>query len=221
MKKMLTAGIITILSTTTAPSFAADGNFFVNADAGQSRYHVSSPFGQSYTSNIDKTDTGGALRLGYRWQSVVDFGVEAGYADLGSGKLDYSSKYSVPLKVIGHDDFKSRGPMLGGNLKYNIVDGWYASARGGWFRSKFDEKGTIFTRSCGEELCHTVNQAYNQSSTSTGEYFGLGTGYDFSPRFSLGMSYDIYHLNLNGEHSYVGMSIHSIALYSLSAEYRF
>ena len=42
------------------------------------------------------------------------------------------------------NDVKSRGWLPGGNLKYNINDNWYLSARGGWFHSQVESEGTGF-----------------------------------------------------------------------------
>jgi len=70
-------------------SLADGGNFYVNVDAGQADYSVASTYNIAHCNlyiggNPETKDTAGALRFGYRWHSVADFGVEAGYVDLVS-----------------------------------------------------------------------------------------------------------------------------------------
>ena len=226
MNKLVTAAVALTLGAVSTLTFADDGNFFVNADAGQANYRTGTLNNSndavivvSPDNNLDKKDVAGALRFGYRWHSTVDYGIEAGYADLGQAGL--KSSYSS-----GVEDIKSRGWLLGGNLKYNVNDSWYVSARGGWFRSKIENRGlATYHPNCkiGFECPDYIgSESYNDSSTGTGEYLGVGAGYNFSPNFSLGLSYDNYHARPNDSHSNFGIADGiNIALYSVSAEYRF
>ena len=65
------------MAAASGSAVAADpGAFFINGNLGQSTYHDG-----GFDNN---TDTSGAIRAGYSWQSYkVDFGVEGGYVDLG------------------------------------------------------------------------------------------------------------------------------------------
>lgn len=218
MNKLFVAVVAATLGTASAGVLADDGNFFVNGDLGQANYRVRSSYdvsyigGGGYSASIDKKDTAGALRFGYRWHSFVDYGVEIGYADLG--ETETTGRFDGAASAI-HESLKVRGALLGGNLKYNINDSWYVSARGGWFRSKNE----TYTN---DYVCSFITGAAcpnpHNSSTGTGEYLGAGMGYNFNSHFSLGLSYDNYHSHVNRSN---GRDSTNIALYAVSAEYRF
>jgi len=220
MNKLLVAVVATTLGAASAAALADDGNFFVNGDLGQSHYRIASSytvapsiFDGGYRYSADKQDVAGALRFGYRWHSLVDYGVEAGYVDLGQAETKFNGPYTN-LKT----DQKTRGWLVGGNLKYNIAEKWYVSARGGWFRSRneVDARGVFFVQPLAGDQ---PNFRSHSSNTGTGEYLGLGAGYNILPNLSVGLSYDNYHARLNrSSESDSGLNI---ALYSVSAEYRF
>lgn len=176
------------LAAASGSAVAADpGAFFINGNLGQSTYHDG-----GFDNN---TDTSGAIRAGYSWQSYkVDFGVEGGYVDLGraTGEI-FGEKYSV----------KGKGPLLGLNIKYKFENKMFVSARGGYFHSTLEEGVQGF----GSDSFH-----------GNGAYLGAGVGYDITPQFSLGLSYDDYH----GRVRFDGYRFNeSIGVYSGFAEYRF
>jgi OmpA-OmpF porin, OOP family len=234
MKTLIVTVLTVVLGSISTTCLADGGNFFINADAGEANYHVNSPasvaptpFGASYLSGplfpvgsqLNNSHAAGALRFGYRWHGAVDYGVEAGYADLGQVNSTFDNN---PWTNQG--DLKDRGWLLGGNLKYNINNNWYVSARGGWFRPQISGSETSTFQRCIPTpgvLCPSVLPAvtfyqYQYSQTVSGEYFGVGAGFNFSSDFSLGLSYDYYRSNrLSNDFKA------DVGLYSLSAEYRF
>jgi opacity protein-like surface antigen len=192
------------LCLAAAPAFADDGNFFVNGSLGQSDYHLPSS-ARSNLSKVDRQDNAAALRLGYRWNSVVDYGVELGYAYLGKAKGRYETD-----STSFHDRTKMHGWTLGGKLNYDITPNWYVSARAGWIRAHNNVKVSYDTP--------VVDGAVSRSTTRTGEYFGAGVGYNINEHVSVGLAYDNYHVRFGdkgrGDNWNVGM-------YSLTGEYRF
>ena len=74
MRKLVAAAVAIALGAVSTTAFA-DGNVFVNANAGASNYQVSNPL-TGFDNTFSKRGTAGALRVGYRWKSVVDYGVE-------------------------------------------------------------------------------------------------------------------------------------------------
>lgn len=219
MKRLMIAITGIALGGISTSSLADDGNFFINADAGEANYHVGSPFGTTlyaFGNRLNDSDAAGALRFGYRWHSAVDYGFEAGYADMGR----VSSAFQLPNGSSYQTNLKDRGWLLGGNLKYNIDSNWYVSARGGWFHARIDNKGAeVIYPTCFPGGVCPLNVAYRQydySQKGNGEYFGVGGGFNFSPNFSLGLSYDYYRSDRLNDSSSV-----DIGMYSLSAEYRF
>jgi hypothetical protein len=175
---------------------AASGSAMAVDDEGA--FFVNGNFGPStyYDHGFkDNTDTSEAIRAGYSWQSYkVDFGVEGGYVDLGRATGEaYGVKYSA----------RGKGPLAGLNLKYKFESKVFISARGGYFRSTLDEH----VKGYGSDSFH-----------GNGAYVGAGVGYDITPHFSLGLSFDDYH----GRVSFDGdKASDDIGVYSGFAEYRF
>ncbi|MET0330588.1 MAG: outer membrane beta-barrel protein [Dyella sp.] len=207
MNKLFTAALAASLAVASTVSFAdsSTGDFFVNANLGQSQYRASAfnGFGTTGTSN-DRNDTAGAVRFGYRWHSVVDYGVEVGYVDLGNAML----KSYFP-GAQSNEKLSSRGYLLGGNLNYNINDSWYVSGRAGWYRSQLNDRVTTYSV--------VGNFRDSAHSTGTGEYAGVGVGYNISKAFSVGLNFDDYHSRANtGDQGAL-----TTGMYSVSAEYRF
>lgn len=197
------------------------GYFFVDGNVGQSAKRVPSG-GQTYDPTFDSTtrismdrkDLAGALRFGYRWRSVVDYGLEAGYVDLGSSRERFS--YTSPWYSFNSRwDQEVRGWLLGGTLSYTFAEKWSVNGRAGWFRSRVNWSGENIVFLSGGPDSESQN-SYN--STRTGEYAGVGISYAVTPSMSFGLSYDNYHARF----AYAGGNLtNTIAMYSASAEYRF
>lgn len=196
MKKHVgTAALAAVLAAVSTSSFATDpGAFFINGNLGQSNFHDQGDF------NSNNTDTSATLRAGYYWQSdVVDFGVEGGYASMGSAKgslagpnlstLDYSAKVT--------------GPLAGATIKYKFQNRMFLSARAGYF---------------GSNIKLGVDGFGSQSKSEGGSYIGAGAGYDITPQFSLGVNWDEYRARASFYGIGTRLGISSISGF---AEYRF
>ncbi|HTV86753.1 MAG TPA: outer membrane beta-barrel protein [Dyella sp.] len=203
MRKFATVAMAMALGTVSSVALA-DGNAFVNTNLGASHYQVDNPF-TGYDNSFSKTGKAGALRAGYRWNSVVDYGVEAGYGYLGNA----TARAAFPDGSIDRQQVKTRGWLLGANLNYNIAEHWYVGGRLGWFRARtsYEER---YTNVSGQP------SNYRGWEVATGEYFGVGGGYNVNKSFSLGLAYDTYRAP-NADNSYSTR----IGMYSLQAEYRF
>jgi OmpA-OmpF porin, OOP family len=205
MRKFATVAMAMALGTVSSVALA-DGNVFINTNLGASHYQVDNPF-SGMDNHFSKTGNAGALRVGYRWNSVVDYGFEAGYGYLGN----VTARGVYYDGSILREQLKTRGWLLGANLNYNITDHWYIGGRLGWFRARslYQER---FLNADIQEWSYD----YRDTHTNTGEYFGLGGGYNFNKSFSLGLAYDTYRTP-NGDNS----ANTRIGMYSLQAEYRF
>jgi hypothetical protein len=212
MRKFAIIAVALALGTGSSVAFADGGNFFVNANAGASHYNVDNPYSGIASNSFSKTGKAGALRVGYRWNSVVDYGVEVGYGFLGNATArdTYAFAGNTQRVFYGTERLQqqTRGWLLGGNLNYNINEHWYVGARAGWFRAR-----SLYEYRFYSEL---GNESYRNPVTRTGEYFGIGGGYNFNKHFSLGLAYDTYRVPENefSKNTRIGM-------YSLQAEYRF
>jgi opacity protein-like surface antigen len=241
MKILIMTALAVSLVSTSMACMADGGGFFVNADAGQASYHVASPsnsplylFGpfigsqNGFGNSLNKSDAAGALRFGYRWHSVVDYGVELGYTDLGRVNSTFENQQVWRYQ----NNLSDRGWLLGGNLKYDINSNWYVSARGGWYRPQLQGSGTASSFSpCGQYVCPLtapnqlvsawlLRNQYGYSQTVTGEYFGAGAGFNFSSSFSLGLSYDYYRSGRINNAPNIVSGV-NVSVLSVSAEYRF
>jgi OmpA-OmpF porin, OOP family len=232
MKALTKIAVAVLVSGTSSICLADSGNFFVSGDIGQANYHIDDSAPNSilnpFQNHLNNSDTAGALRFGYRWHSVVDFGVEAGYADLGQVSGSVNRQYGPPYDQLNgsyQNTLKDDGWLLGGNLKYTMDSGWYLSARGGWFRARVQNRGTsTASYTCvpaAGYLCPAIvgplyYQSYNVSNNVNGEYVGLGAGYNVSSNISVGLSYDYYQSDRFGGGTRV-----NVGVASLSAEYRF
>jgi hypothetical protein len=188
---VVTATAIALAAASTS-TFASDpGTFFINGNLGQSSYN-------SGTATDNKAFSP-AIRAGYTWYNDVwNFGVEAGYVDLGS----IHGTVNVEGISTRYTD-KASGPLVGLNLKYKFENKWYVSGRGGYIHSTLKAGASGFG---------------SQSYSGNGGYAGLGVGYDITPHFSLGAGYDLYRVRARGDgllfRGYVGVT-------SAFAEYRF
>lgn len=203
MNKLLGAAVAVVLSTAAASAFA--GDFFVNGNIGGTNWH------QNSTSGGFKRENQGAasqLRVGYRWNSVVDYGVELGYAYLGSNNNSVITRGDSQLDGY---KLKSRGYLLGGNLNWNITDQWYVGGRAGWYRGR----QTLEAR-----LINPIDASITKtasSSLTTGEYFGVGAGYNINSHFSVGLNFDRFRLPGEGKS---GKSM-NVNMTSIGGEFRF
>ncbi|MFI4957687.1 MAG: outer membrane beta-barrel protein [Lysobacterales bacterium] len=189
--KKMTA-IAFVLAAASGSAFATDpGAFFVNGNLGQSHY--------SDSGFSDRTDISTAVRAGYSWQSdVVDFGVEAGYVDLGKARGSVNA-----LGISANYSARGKGPLAGINLKYKFGNKWFVAGRLGYFRSTLTEN---------------ISGYGSYSFSGNGGYVGASMGYDITPHFSLGAGYDNYH----GRVKFSGNSYSdNIGVISGFAEYRF
>jgi len=193
-KQILSIAVVGALAAASGSAVADEpGAFFINGNLGQSTYH------DSTFSNY--TDTSGAIRAGYSWQSdVVDFGVEAGYVDLGTASTQLTSDLPGLSEKVSA---KASGPLLGLNLKYKFQNHMFVSARGGLFHSSVD----VDVGNFGSERFH-----------GNGGYLGAAAGYDFNQHFSLGLAYDGYHARIDSGEA---KGNESIGVFSGFAEYRF
>jgi OOP family OmpA-OmpF porin len=208
MKKVASiAALSAALVLSSAPALAADqtdGGFFVRGTAGQSNYRVSN---QYFSSN---TGFGWGLGGGYRWATTSgNWGVDAGYVDLGKAKLNKNYvNYESGLGLGTQGKASSHGWSIGGNYLYQFDNNWNVQAR----------TGMVFTHSRASvtlsDTFNTTTYSYREGSSNTSWYGGVGVGYDFSHNLGLGLTYDYYRIGFNGGSNHA-------SLLSLAAEYRF
>lgn len=197
MKKTLFTLSLAAAGLVAAPAFAqSHDGFFINGSVGQAKYD---------RGLYDDDDTAWNANFGYRWavSPSVLFGVEGGYAHLGS------FKYDRRFNPVTRADARLKGWTAGVNMHANLTPNWYLSGRAGLFRG--DVRGGWASAPVGDVDVPTFHYV---DETSNKWYAGAGFGYDFSNNFSLGLNYDYYRAEKHG------LRIDP-DVWSVSAEFRF
>lgn len=171
-----TAALIAVPVTGNAAD--GKGGFFVNGNVGHSKLN---------DSVYDDSDTGYSVNGGYRWAFSPAFalGVEGGYTNPGDFSLDSGVVPASPSPlIVGKASID--GWTLGVNAHWNLSDTWYLSGRTGLFNA--DVKADFVS----------FDVPFRVKGRSHDMYAGVGVGYDFSDRFSLGLNYDQYKAGRSG-----------------------
>jgi len=201
------------------------GNWFIDANIGRTNGNGNGGFGDSnggfnFLNGDRNRKTGYGLVSGYRWKVGQDMGLglEAGYTDLGNFRVkNVFESDSVDQRTTNN---ALRGWMLGVNGRINLIPQWYLAARGGYFLANSD--GTNYNNSLGQDL----GLSHGGNSGRGGWYAGLGTGWDISENWGLGVHYDYYHVSTGKvRDNTTGMEApaqkRSTGIVSLMGEYRF
>ena len=145
-------------------------------------------------------------------------GIEGGYSDLGNLRVrnvfrDDSVDQTDSTNAL-------RGWQVGANARVNINPAWYVGMRGGYFRAS-DNDMRYYNR-VGEDLRLDSGRRDGRNSW----YAGVGTGWNVTDRFSLGVHYDYFRAKA-GEVRDPDTGVRfdgpkrSTALLSLTGEYMF
>ncbi|MDR6936876.1 MULTISPECIES: hypothetical protein [unclassified Luteibacter] len=242
MKKAALALAVSCASFAAIPAFAQDntavsgnyqptqsvgsGNWFIGANVGRTNGSDNGGFGSNtggfnFLKGEKGRRTGYGVLGGYRWKVGPDLGlgVEAGYADLGNYRVKnvFESDQDVNQKSTRN---ALRGWMVGVNGKLNLVPGWYISAHGGYFRA--NDNNQNYNNSVGQDLGFSSGGRADRGSW----YGGIGTGWDATEHFSVGVAYDYFHADAgkvrNNETGEVTRGLkRSTGIVSLAGEYRF
>lgn len=218
MKRLVATAAFAIIAS-SGLNAARAGEFFIDGGMGRSTYSLAG--GKGYN---DKTDWASSIRAGYMWHGFVDYGLEAGYADLGQAVDRYDYIHITGSDYL-RDSTTAKGWLLGGRLEYRLGQSWYLMMRGGWFHPDITrETGDwVLTRGGPRAPIPASGYTHYEESFSTGgqTYCGLGVGYLISAHWRVGLNFDYYDLgSLYTSPSYNEPSSHA-KFYSASVQYRF
>ena len=210
MKKTLLALAFVAAASATLPALAQDtnsaavtgGNYQPNQAIGSGNWLIDASVGQAHINKgpYDSHPTAYSLSGGYRWKVGEDLGLglDVGYNDLGNFRLKNAFN-SNPVNLTTQRQ-ALRGWTAGANGRINVWQGLYISGRAGIYGWKGDGYS---------------DQDINRHHLNKVDYYGgAGVGYDFTPHFGVGLSYDYYHASKNNIHL-------STDTASVTAEYRF
>lgn len=200
-----------------------EGNWFVNGNVGRTDGGTAGRFGTGNFNFLESSDgrrTGYGLTTGYRWKVGERWGVgaELGYTDLGNYKLRNVFNDDAVSQREGTDAL--RGWVAGANARVNLTPEWYLGARGGFFRAS--DNNSNYYNSVGQQLGVESGRRSGRNSW----YAGLGTGWNATDNFSVGVHYDYYRAKAGTVRDVdTGAEVsgpkRSTALVGLTAEYAF
>jgi OOP family OmpA-OmpF porin len=133
------------------------------------------------SSDTSKEGFGWKLFAGYRFNEYL--GIEGSYANFGTFNADYNGTYlGVPLAV--GSDYKVDSWNLMGVLRYLIDDALS-------FQAKL---GAAFTNATNEVSLAAAGTAASveESENKTNFLWGLGAGYNFTPKLAVLAEYENY-----------------------------
>ncbi|NYZ61238.1 outer membrane protein [Luteimonas deserti] len=233
-KFILPAAIVAALCAPTAFAQSAgdtyrpdlqvgEGNGFVAGSVGRTDGGTAGRFGTGDFNVFESRDgrkTGYGLVGGYRWKVAQNFGlgVEGGYTDLGN--LVVRNAFRDDDVNQRQDTNALRGWQVGGNARLNVTPEWYLGARGGYFRAS--DNNVEYYNSVGQNLGLDSGRRDGRNSW----YAGIGTGWNATDNFSVGVHYDYYRAKSGDVRDPAsGVTFEgpkrSTALLGLTAEYAF
>lgn len=200
------------------------GNWFIDANVGRTN-NSSGGFGSNasdfnFLHGYRGRRTGYGLLGGYRWKVGPDLGlgIEGGYTDLGNYRL----RNVFNSQPVNQTDTTNalRGWLVGVNGRINLTPQWYLSAHGGYFRA--NDNSNRYYNTVSQQLGFTSGRRGDRGSW----YAGIGTGWDVSEHFGIGVSYDYFHANAGRvTNPTTGQQMsdlkRSTGIVSLTGEYRF
>lgn len=165
------------------------GNWFVSGSVGRTDGGTAGRFGSGDFNVFEGRDgrrTGYDASVGYRWKVGQQWGigVEGGYADLGNFKVSNA----LNSDDVDQQDSENalRGWHVGGNARFNITPQWYVGARGGYFRAS--DNNVNYYNTAGQNL----GLESGGDSGRNSYYAGIGTGWNATENFSVGLHYDYF-----------------------------
>lgn len=166
-----------------------EGNWFVAANIGRTDGGTADTFGSgdfNVFRSADGRRTGYGVATGYRWKVGPSWGIgiEGGYTDLGNYKI--TNVFEDDAVNQRDSENALRGWHVGANARFHVMPAWYIGARGGYFRAS--DNNARYYNSVGEELGLTSGGRDGRNSW----YAGLGTGWNATDNFSVGVHYDYF-----------------------------
>jgi OmpA-OmpF porin, OOP family len=160
-----------LLGLLASPLAAAQEGFFLEARGGSASIDE---------DEFDDTTTAFQIGGGYRWGG---FGIEGGYVSFN----DFENEI-FDLDVNAELD----GWILGVNGRTSFAEQWYISGRLGAF---------LWSADADTVVCETPNNCarFSADDDATDFYAGVGLGYDFDQAFSVGIAYDYFGADLEGD----------------------
>lgn len=166
-----------------------EGNAFIAGNVGRTDGGTAGRFGTGDFNVFEGRDgrkTGYGLVGGYRWKVAPSWGVgiEGGYADLGN--LVVRNAFNSDPVNQREDTNALRGWLVGANARVNVNPAWYIGARGGYFRAS--DNNVDYYNSVGQNLGLESGGSDGRNSW----YAGIGTGWNATENFSVGLHYDYF-----------------------------
>ncbi len=229
-RKLLTLAVVAAIGAGLAGSVQAmdmdmSTGWFVNGNIGKGWYKDSKLLSKKKATKKMTYD----FNLGWRFpvESNASVGLELGYTDLGRVE-DKANKITKSPVINYNQKLSAKGLTVGVNGRFNLVEQWYVSARGGLFRSTLENKYSNVLVAPNKK----DGFAFTGKKKDSNWYLGAGTGWNITSNFSVGVNFDYYKLkdtlkfnnakaNNTNVKRFQSKFKTGVSVLSASAEYRF
>jgi len=190
-KMMMAAGLLA-----ASAANAQSSGFFVEGTAGFGKFDLGNTSGWT----VDNKDSNWGLMAGYMLNN--NFGIEAGYRDLGgaSGSIAgttsgtyYGKAYSATgtLNASGDAD----GWLFGMRLNFPVNDQFSVNARAGLFSWDTDIRVSATGSLTYDGTTYVGNASTSKGFSSTDPYYGVGVNYNVTKQLGIGVGYTQFDLD--------------------------
>ena len=202
IRKLAVAGLMTMVCAIANPAAAQDSGFYLGGGVGRAKTDIDMT---GIAGTVDESDTGWKLFGGYQINRY--FGVEAGYADLGSSTFSGTLTTAVPPFPAG--------TAVGGDIE---AEAWFVSAVGTLpITDRFSALGKLGVAFGKTEFSVSAGGlAGRVTDDSTEVTYGLGLKFDVTRNFSLRGEWDRFRV---GGDTTGGKG--DVDLFTLNAIFRF
>lgn len=190
MKKIVSLVAVSLVFVFVSTSVAAEGGplsgLYGSASFGSTKADIDEIAG----ANIDDTDTGYSIGLGYEFNKYVSF--EIGYIDLGKATVDASASSSgtingKPITFVGTLNAKveADGFYYGPKLSYPVTEQFDIFAKAGLFSWDADAEAIASGNLTYNGIVYAGSVTATASDDGTDFYGGLGLSYDLTDMVTL------------------------------------
>ena len=179
-------------------AYSAGNNMFLEVGVGQSVADLPSAAGIS----VDDSDLTYSIGAGYMF--TKNFGIEAGWRDLGEVSAKASGSYSdtiygVPVTAVGDltASAETSGWFLGVVADFPVTEKFSINGRAGYYFWESDLTASATGTLDVDGTVYAGSVAASASVDDSDPYFGLGVAYNFTKNVSLGVNYTRYTLEFD------------------------
>lgn len=169
---------------------------FVEGTVGFGKFDLGNTSGWT----VDDKDTSWGLTAGYMLNN--NFGIEAGYRDLGSASASTSGTvsgtyYGKPFSATGtlNASGDADGWLLGVRLNLPVNDKFSVNARAGLYNWNADVNAVASGSLTYDGTAYAGNVSASKKFSGTDPYYGIGANYNITKQLGVGIGYSRFDLD--------------------------